>query len=234
MWGSKLSKKTKASANTVNTHLWITALKKSHPFQALLVQLQHYICVSHANIPFSLQLHDFQNNLKISTAFPMVGVQVKRIRQALAGGEDWTECFNKFTDAITDQIEISEQSRQHIDPGCKSVHDFSSKITAYQQWLIHALFPLLCIQTELQNDIETCLNDYLLLLNKIISASTISRVKLRQSAQIDSESLIEIPRNTLLQIQGEAINQHWIKVSVQLDGQEFEGFLQRVYLIKND
>ena len=95
------------------------------------------------------------------------------------------------------------------------------------------MFLVLCINPEKDALDESTLNDFLALLNSIVSASTISRVRLRHQPKIDSISFVEIPRNTTIKIFGTSTDQHWVKVRVLLDDTESESYLQLAYIVKS-
>ena len=105
--------------------------------------------------------------------------------------------------------------------------------SAYKQWLEKIMFLVLCINPEKDALDESTLNDFLALLNSIVSASTISRVRLRHQPKIDSISFVEIPRNTTIKIFGTSTDQHWVKVRVLLDDTESESYLQLAYIVKS-
>ena len=146
---------------------------------------------------------------------------------------DFDQAFEIFHDNIGDQITLTDNSRQWIDPNCKSSRDFSSKIAAYKQWLEKIIILVLCFNPEKDTLDESTLNDFLALLNGIVSASTISRVRLRHQPKIDSISFVEIPRNTTIKIFGTSTDQHWVKVRVLLDDTESESYLQLAYIVKS-
>ena len=105
--------------------------------------------------------------------------------------------------------------------------------SAYKQWLEKIMFLVLCFNPEKDALDESTLNDFLALLNSIVSASTISRVRLRHQPKIDSISFVEIPRNTTIKIFGTSTDQHWVKVRVLLDDTESESYLQLAYIVKS-
>lgn len=221
-------------------HPWLTLLKENQFIQSYLNQLYLWISKFEPVVSIEQQLQDIQQNRKISAEYPMAGVQIGRLRnhfnalldQSNISENDFDQAFEVFHDSIADQITLTDASRQWIDPNCKSVRDFSSKITAYKQWLEKVLFLILCFNPEKTPLEDSTLKDFLSSLNGITNASTISRIRLRHQPKIDSISFVEIPRNTSIKILGAPIDQHWVKVSVVLDDIESEGYLQLAYIIK--
>ena len=241
MWSNNLSRKSKPLNNPIGEeHPWLTLLKENQSIQSYTNQLHIWISKFEPTVSLEQQLQDIQQNRKISAEYPMVNVQIGRLRKHLhalldqsnISENDFDQAFKVFHDSIADQITLSDASRQWIDPNCKSIRDFSSKITAYKQWLEKVMFLVLCFNAENTTLEETTLKAFLASLNGVISASTISRIRLRSQPKIDSVSFAEIPRNTPIKILGAPIDQHWVKVSVVLDDIESEGYLQLAYIVK--
>ena len=242
MWSNNLARKSKPLNNPIGEeHPWLTLLKENQSIQSYINQLHIWISKFEPAVSLEQQLQDIQQNRKISAEYPMVSVQIGRLRkhphalldQSNISENNVDQAFKIFHDSITDQITLSDASRQWIDPNCKSIRDFSSKITAYKQWLEKVMFLVLCFNTQKTDLSESILNDFLALLNGIVCASTISRIRLRHQPKIDSVSFVEIPRNTPIKILGAPIDQHWVKVNVQLDGTASEGYLQLAYIVKS-
>ena len=241
VWSNNLSRKSKPLNSLIaEEHPWLNLLKENQYIQSYIDQLHIWINQFEPILSIKQQLLDLQINSRIPKEFPLISVQLSRLSTDIKtrleisdfSEQDFKHTFLLFQDSITDQITLTDASRQYIDPTCKSVRDFSSKITAYKQWLEKVMFLVLCFNTEKTTLPESALTDFLALLNGIVSASTISRVRLRHQPKIDSISFVEIPRNTPIKILGTPLDQHWVKVSVLLDDTESEGYLQLAYIVK--
>ena len=239
-----MSRKSKPLSSTIGEeHPWLVLLKENQFIQAYVQQLHLWISKFKPILSIEQQYLDIDKNTQILIDYPMTGVQVGRLRKHIAlllaesesnfSEHDLNQTFEEFQDSIANQITLTNASRQWIDPHCKSIRDFSSNITAYKQWLEKVMFLVLCFNTQKTDLSESILNDFLALLNGIVCASTISRIRLRHQPKIDSVSFVEIPRNTTIKILGVPIDQHWVKVSVQFDDMESEeGYLQLAYILK--
>ena len=241
VWCNNLSRKSKPLNSLIaEEHPWLNLLKENQYIQSYVDQLHIWIRQFEPILSIKQQLSDLQINSRIPKEFPLISVQLSRLSTDIKtrleisdfSEQDFKHTFLLFQDSITDQITLTDASRQYIDPTCKSVRDFSSKITAYKQWLEKVMFLVLCFNTQKTDLSESILNDFLALLNGIVCASTISRIRLRHQPKIDSVSFVEIPRNTPIKILGAPIDQHWVKVNVQLDGTSSEGYLQLAYIVK--
>ncbi len=239
-----MSRKSKPLSSTIGEeHPWLVLLKENPFIQGYIQQLHLWISKFKPILSIEQQYLDIDKNTQILIDYPMTGVQVGRLRKHIAlllaesesnfSEHDLNQTFEEFQDSIANQITLTNASRQWIDPHCKSIRDFSSNITAYKQWLEKVMFLVLCFNTQKTDLSESILNDFLALLNGIVSASTISRIRLRHQPKIDSVSFVEIPRNTPIKILGAPIDQHWVKVNVQLDGTASEGYLQLAYIVKS-
>ena len=242
VWSNNLSRKSKPLNSLIaEEHPWLNLLKENQYIQSYVDQLHIWIRQFEPILSIKQQLSDLQINSRIPKEFPLISVQLSRLSTDIKtrleisdfSEQDFKHTFLLFQDSITDQITLTDASRQYIDPTCKSVRDFSSKITAYKQWLEKVMFLVLCFNTQKTDLSESILNDFLALLNGIVCASTISRIRLRHQPKIDSVSFVEIPRNTPIKILGAPIDQHWVKVNVQLDGTASEGYLQLAYIVKS-
>ena len=236
-----MSRKSKTLSTEVAAgHPWLDLLKESHPLQTFLNDLQNTVEKWTHPLPINQQLVDIQFNIKTLAEYPLTSIQIRRIQNSLANQLNQTALSENdvahyqvlFQDSIADQIQLTETSRYLVDPHCKTIRDFSSSITAYKQWLEKVLFIILAFNATTTALPESAIHSFLSQLNGVSLASTISRVRLRSQPKIDSVSFVEIPRNTAIKILSKPIDQHWVKISVDLDDVISEGYLQLAYILK--
>lgn len=209
---------------------FILALKKNLALAPLLQQAQEFIAKLSPSPSLANQILDIQCNLTHLKEQPLTAVQLNRLVQSEVSNQDILGYFEQFKTILANHVEISIASRQILDPSCKSELDFSSAINHYKKGLLTVLFLLIGFNHSKFAYTDEFIFDYLSFLNHIYSAMTISRIKLRLDPNINSDILVEIPRNTLVDVHGYPINMHWVKVTVMIENHKLDGYLQHNYL----
>lgn len=220
----------KCSLTQRNSQKFILALKQNSALTPILQQTQEFIAKLSPAPSLAEQILDVQFNLQQLKAQPLTAVQLNRLIQSEAFQQDIQSYFEQFKTILSNNVQVSEASRQILDPRCKSEFDFSSAIQHYKKGLLSILFLLLGFNRDKFTYTDEFITDYLSFLHHIYTASTISRIKLRVDPHINSDILVEIPRNTPVNVYGYPIHIHWLKIKVQLEHQTFEGYVQQSYL----
>ena len=85
VWSNNLSRKSKALNNTINEeHSWLALLKEDQCIQSYVAQLQHWMSHFEPALSIEQQYLDIQKNSSILIEYPMIGVQVRRLRNHLS------------------------------------------------------------------------------------------------------------------------------------------------------
>lgn len=211
---------------------FILALKHDVALTPFIQQAQDFIAHLPATLGLAEQFLDIQANFQILKARPLSAVQLNRLVQSYAeeNQQDIQHYFEQFKAILSNDVQVSATSRHILDPRCKSEQDFSSSINHYKKGLVQILFLLLAFNRHDFTYTDELITDFLSFLNHIYTATTISRIKLRENANINSDVLMEIPRNTAVHVYGHPVNGHWVKVTVQTEDKMTEGYLQHNYL----
>lgn len=225
--GIIVAKKNDGNAPTLSdSQRFMTSLGHRESTNSLLTALQKNVF----SLPVEIHIQEVFTQLKFITNSPLVNLQIQRFAQVIDLDNSLQQNLNEFEQMVLDIIRVSAESRLLLDPNCKSEQTFSSVILEYKKWLSKILFILLCCNPEKYTISEAVVDGLLQYLNQIYSAVCISRIKLRKSANIQSDVLYEIPRNTVVQVFGHDIQQHWVKIALYVAEQKYEGYVQRVYL----
>lgn len=209
---------------SLNTHF-----DDNHVVKAQIASAQDYITQLDVIPSIAQQKADIALIFKALNDQPLSKLQFNRLLQQDAQ-IDAEVRFEKFKTIVETHVQITTDSRGLIDPYYKSEHDYSSRITHYKKWLLNVLCIYLGYLPDAVYTNEALLTEYLAFINRIYEGTTTSRVTLRQAPQIQAEALTDLPRNTVLQVFGKVIHQHWVKVIYTTDSTVLQGYVQLVYL----
>ena len=226
-----MAKKIKTPPETMDhSQQFILTLKENHALMPFIEDAQNFVAQLPVNLTREVQFLDIKANLAVLKERPLTAVQLNRLIQSAVIYENIQDYFDQFKLILSSNLQVSAQSRYILDPYCKSDLDFSSEIQQYKKGLFTILFLLFGFYREDLNNQDEFIYTYLSFIHHIYSASTISRTKLRSHADIQSTTLAEIPRNTHVNIHGKPVNTHWVRVTVDIANQHFEGYIQQLYL----
>lgn len=201
---------------------------QNHALNGLMISVQNYITQLDPLPNIAEQAADITLSLKVLDQQPLSKLQLTRLIQQDAKAD--LTLFEQLKIVIETHIQITADTRKLLDPYCKSEQDYSSRIAHYKKWLLNTLCIYLgYVAHDLQVD-QLTLIAFLSFINRIYEGTTTSRVTLRQTAHIQAHALVELPRNTMVQIFGKIINQHWVKVIYTAEQGTIEGYVQLVYL----
>lgn len=212
-----------------NSQKFILALQQDSDLIPFIQQAQSFVAQLPDIFNLNTQFLDIQANLQWLKVHPLTAVQFNRLVKSDIAQQDVNVYFEKFK-TIFNNVQVSTQSRKILDPHCKSEQDFSSAIHHYKIALLTVLFLLLGFNRDNFDYNDEFITDYLGFIHHIYRASTISRISLRANPNIQSDVLMEIPRNTEVNVHGGPIHQHWVKVTLHFDDQDIEGYVQHSYL----
>lgn len=194
---------------------------------------QTFIAIQNAAIKFDKYLNDpvVQKNLKQFSKLIMAlsndsSFQQEYIkRRAAAPIEE--EIEETFGDLIVSELSLPEQLN-HLHK-----NDDKSNPLKIIILIFSLIFNLYINNLDEFKDFTEAYNFYI---NEVeAKAVTISRINLREAPTFKSDSLMVIPRNSILKVYKES-NNGWIKVSFNQNNLDIEGYISEAYVkkIKNN
>ena len=195
-------------------------------------KLKQFIRHTEAIPSIQLQVDDILKNINEIKAQPFISIQLQRLCDAEKLSSDVQKHEAQFKEILADyHIQMSVASKLSLDPHFKT-DLYNSAVAKYQQWLLDLLFLLYCFNFS-QSVFNTYLiESYLIFMHEIYTASVTTKISLRDQASVNGTVLIEIPRNSLVHVYGNIINDYWLKISIHINDLEIEGYVQAIYLKK--
>ena len=226
------------STSLGQTQRLIQSLQQAHVLKPWLELIRAY--TEKRNMPsLNQQLLDIQLNVDGLKEYPLARIQLLRLIEKKSQ-QDINAFYTAFEAIWADYLDLSPTSRQIIDPYTKSERDYSSSVNQYKKWLLQVIFVLVYLeataqslaiapQTILEQTDEVIL-EVLAFFNHIYYATTTSRVTLRDQPNIQAQAILDLPRQQMLQVIGQPINTHWLKVQLPHENETIVGHLQAVYI----
>ena len=212
--------------NEVNTV--IHSLEKLIELKPCIEKLKQFIHHTNAIPSIHLQVNDILENIEKIQTQPFILLQLQRLAETEKLSSDPIKHQQQFKEILADyDLQVSTASKLSIDPHFK-MDRYNSAIAKYQQWLLDLLFLLYCFNFNKSALTTYFVESYVIFMHDIYQAHVTTKISLRDQASINGIVLAEIPRNTMVNVYGNTVNDYWLKVSVDLDGIETEGYVQAI------
>ena len=231
---SIVAKKIEYFSNKSNeSELFISKLNSIIDLEPLLQSSKAYISNGSVKPNLTLQLEDLSENIQLIKNQAFISLQLKRILKAEQEASDITKHYALFNEVIEDySVVLNLQSKFFLEPNYKN-NTYSSAISSYQRWIIDQLFIIFCFNFNHVKITNDFIKNYLIFIHQIYLAQLTTKISLRKDAMVNSETLAVIPRNSILQVYANPVNEFWVKVVFNHENNEIEGYIQSIYLKKN-
>ena len=224
-----MAKKSKQDTHSNVGLTFIHFLKQNASLSSYIEQIQKFSVTVERKLSIEDCLRDLHTNFAMLNSRAFLALQTQRLANTTQHLND-EQRYQQFLDILAQDIVVSAQSREILDPHCKSEQDYSSAIAHYKKWLVNVLF-LVLIFHPMENFKYTddVLIQYLLFCHEIYNGETISKVKLRSAARIDADIVSELSRSIALRVHSHLTNEHWAYVSLA-DESGLKGYLPVAYI----
>ncbi|MGA4854211.1 SH3 domain-containing protein [Acinetobacter haemolyticus] len=190
-------------------------------------------------------------NKKINKSFepkyqlPNVLINIEKNNELILKILNKNDFIDKFINEMRDNLEKNPTPHQSNINIFKQMisHEFENLPASYQHQtqvdlkkltnqLIYALFFIFWFYIQNTDHFTDVKEAFIYYINNIeCNGVTISRVNLRTTPNFLSETIITIPKNSVLKVYNESSN-GWVKVRVNLNNIDVEGYVSEAYIRK--
>ena len=225
-----MKNKVKAKQKSIASPFFLSRQQDYPAFQLLIQtireQLLHFKSLDVLNY-----IHDLQVNLILLKDRPLLALQTQRLAQhIILNDDDFNRSKQTFAQLWQSEMQLSQHSCLDLDPKYSAAQQFSSEIARFKVFFLDILYLYLCFQTPTLLTEPLQIEKYVQYLHQIQDGFTISKVTVRQQPDIESQSLIELPKHTALEFYAAKINEHWYKIIFNLDTQAISGYVVGAYI----
>lgn len=209
---------------------FVSYLNEHSDLKIRLDQLKDYITQPRVKPKQHQQLNDLLENISLIQHNPFISLQLQRLLQVQPHQNDISKHYSEFKEILQDfTIFISTSSQLCLDASYQTGR-YSSAITRYQQWLFDLLFVLYGFNFNNYTFTTAFITSFLGSIHQSYPAYVTTKISLREQPQVNSQIVLEIPRNAQIQVHGQKVNEFWLKVSFNVNAVEIEGYVQAIYI----
>ncbi|QNX87808.1 SH3 domain-containing protein [Acinetobacter seifertii] len=177
------------------------------------------------------QFHQYLNDPNVQKNI----VQLQRNIVSLVDSHSFQKEYlnNKYAESTNDFTVFEKNIREEIN--------FSEQLSSFPSeeeknkffnFFLHFIFLVFMFHISNLDKFTDFKESYIFYINNIDSKGvTISRINLREEPSFESEPILVLPRNTVLKVYQET-NNGWVKVSVNQNNLDIEGYVSKVYIKK--